>query len=599
MDVVELEMSSLPTDKSEPTVVSVAWLPGSETQLAVACAHYVRIFDLAVADRAVVNLRILGTVVCTYTLCMPDSSTGVEGAACSGATIEDMALLPPKLLAMNTAVAATNKVLMELPCGVPLACDTPRAFVLINAELEQLAAALTTTVVVLTSTGELMAHGIPYSTVLLDVGSGAAAVAQQQQQQQQQPQLPARSCTIEHTLSLPDYVQVPQGGSLSELETTSSYIDSKDCHSQLYYCALSPCACVLLTRADGSQRGSLHFCTDSGLLLYSWTSGVPLALRTDGSGSAAAVTGGFKLLPSTTSTAAACTSWRDWGWHAAADHSTSGSLLCVSQRSGGLSSKVLAMNVSTIGGLHVQIQELQWTGGTATSSYNSSATGAVVGSCVCSLRSSDANTYDTYDSSSNMQQHVSEWPSYAVLVLYADGTLQCYKPADATGFIAGATAATSTATTAGATATDTTAADNTDGRDSAAALKALAATESSERLLQRTGQAMPSSVTSVASSASRSSATAATTVTASVDDCSGSELVSGLPVLPLDAFERLTDSTDASSLTFSGNCALAFSLTDVSSTYKCALSHVCVMISAAAVSILEVLEVACLCELYQ
>jgi hypothetical protein len=79
MDVVELEMSSLPTDKSEPTVVSVAWLPGSETQLAVACAHYVRIFDLAVADRAVVNLRILGTVVCTYTLCMPDSSTGATG----------------------------------------------------------------------------------------------------------------------------------------------------------------------------------------------------------------------------------------------------------------------------------------------------------------------------------------------------------------------------------------------------------------------------------------------------------------------------------------------------------------------------------------
>jgi hypothetical protein len=110
---------------------------------------------------------------------------------------------------------------------------------------------------------------------------------------------------------------------------------------------------------------------------------------------------------------------------------------------------------------------------------------------------------------------------------------------------------------------------------------------------------MPSSVTSVASSASRSSVTAATTVTASVDGCSGSELVSGLPVLPLDAFERLTDSTDASSLTFSGNCALAFSLADVSSTYKCALSHVCVMISAAAVSILEVLEVACLCELYQ
>jgi hypothetical protein len=63
----------------EPTVVSVAWLPGSETQLAVACAHYVRIFDLAVADRAVVNLRILGTVVCTYTLCMPDSSTGATG----------------------------------------------------------------------------------------------------------------------------------------------------------------------------------------------------------------------------------------------------------------------------------------------------------------------------------------------------------------------------------------------------------------------------------------------------------------------------------------------------------------------------------------
>jgi hypothetical protein len=86
--------------------------------------------------------------------------------------------------------------------------------ILTDSELEQLAAALTTAVVVLTSTGELMAHGIPYSTVLLDVGSGAAAVAQQQQQQQQ-PQLPARSCTIEHTLSLPDYVQVPQGGSLS------------------------------------------------------------------------------------------------------------------------------------------------------------------------------------------------------------------------------------------------------------------------------------------------------------------------------------------------------------------------------------------------
>jgi hypothetical protein len=253
-------------------------------------------------------------------------------------------------------------------------------------------------------------------------------------------------------------------------------------HSQLYYCALSPCACVLLTPAGGSQRGSLHFCTDSGLLLYSWTSGVPLALRIDGSGSAAAVTGGFKLLPSTTSTAAACTSWRDWGWHAAADHSTNGSLLCVSQRSGGLSSKVLAMNVSTSEGLHVQIQELQWTGGTATSSYNSSATGAVVGSCVCSLRSSDANTYDTNDSSSsNMQQYVSKWPSYAVLVLYADGTLQCYKPADATGTTAGATAATSTATTTGATATDTTAADNIDRRDCAAALGSLVTTEASER----------------------------------------------------------------------------------------------------------------------
>jgi hypothetical protein len=31
------------------------------------------------------------------------------GAACAGATIEDMALLPPKLLAMNTTVAATDQ----------------------------------------------------------------------------------------------------------------------------------------------------------------------------------------------------------------------------------------------------------------------------------------------------------------------------------------------------------------------------------------------------------------------------------------------------------------------------------------------------------
>jgi hypothetical protein len=339
----------------------------------------------------------------------------------------------------------------------------------------------------------------------------------------------------------------------------------------------------------GAQRGNLHYCAGSGLLVYSWHSGVPLVLRVEGSGSTAAITGGFQLLPRANSADAGSrdfsalqlappyASWLDWGWSTTADSAVSGSLLCVSQGPKGLGDRLVAMKLSTgstaaasttagasssssssdnwgyaagsDAGAQLQLQMLQWArkstattaavaaasaqaqaqahlaaaGASATAmaiqrqqaasalanSYGGSA-GTVVGSCVCLLSSTgtsdsaadladdgdaDADSESSVDSSaahSSAQQRSSSWPRYAVLIMYDNGSLQCYKPADAasSAVTTDATATvSSTAATAAVESSGTVAAE-VDAPGAAAravqsAVEALVAAEAVQHRLQR------------------------------------------------------------------------------------------------------------------
>jgi trimeric autotransporter adhesin len=347
------------------------------------------------------------------------------------------------------------------------------------------------------------------------------------------------------------------------------------------------CTHTQRNQTGGAQRGNLHYCAGSGLLVYSWHSGVPLVLRVEGSGSTAAITGGFQLLPRAASADAGSrdfsplqlappyASWLDWGWSTTADSAVSGSLLCVSQGPKGLGDRLVAMKTSTGGtaaasttagassgsgssdswgytasstdaGAQLQVQMLQWTrkstattaavaaasaqtqaqlaaaGASATAmaiqrqqaagalanSYGGSA-GTVVGSCVCLLSSSgtsdnaagladdgDADSDSCVDSSaahSSAQQRSSIWPRYAVLIMYDNGSLQCYKPADAASSAVTTTTAAATASSTGATAaveSSSTDAAEVDAPGAAAravqsAVDALVAAEAVQHRLQR------------------------------------------------------------------------------------------------------------------
>lgn len=52
--------------------------------------------------------------------------------------------------------------------------------------------------------------------------------------------------------------------------------------------------------AAGGSRGSLHYCSTAGMLVFAWGAGAPVLLVTEGSGSSCRIVAGTALLPRTT-----------------------------------------------------------------------------------------------------------------------------------------------------------------------------------------------------------------------------------------------------------------------------------------------------------